>query len=212
MKSMAGMVFVAAAAALLAAGCEDWARLEIDSSGDGGSSGGGSNTAAAADGAATAAADGAATGPSTPAQPPSTGGTAAPAGGVPADFAGVRWLHTDVSGWAQTASLSARVSGGSIILNYDKARVWPEVNGLNANPWVFVHRDGTWYAATFEWLRGGQTSKPTSTVAGDHIKRSPLNNFRPVSGETYGFMVSGLARDRTRNVQERSNVSMVRWP
>lgn len=132
---------------------------------------------------------------------------------VPADFAGVVWLYENVSGWAQTSSLSVSFSGGYINLNYDKARVWPAVNGSNANPWVFVFRDGKWYAATFEWLRFGQTSKPMFTVRGDHIKKSPLNNFQPVSGEVYGFMVSGLARDSsTRNVRERTNVVMKRWP
>lgn len=132
---------------------------------------------------------------------------------VPADFAGVVWLHENVSGWAQTSSLNVSIGGGSITLNYDKAKVWPARNGVNANPWVFVFRDGRWYAATFEWLRFGQTTKPTSTVRGDHIKKPPLNNFHPVSGEVYGFMVSGLARDNsTRNVRERTNVVMMRWP
>jgi len=135
---------------------------------------------------------------------------------VPAGFAGVRWLHTNVSAWPETASLSAGVSGSSVLLNYDKSRSWPSAfaggTEVNANAWIFVYRGGTWYAATWEWLRPGQTSKSTRAVAGDHIKKSPLNDFSPVSGEYYGFMVSGLARDSTRNVQERSNVDMVRWP
>jgi len=135
---------------------------------------------------------------------------------VPADFSGVTWLHSNVAGWPQTASLSVSVGGGSISLNYSKAKVWPGVSAagaiVNANPWIFVLRDGAWYAGTFEWLRPGQTSKPVSVVAGDHIKKSPLNNFSPRSGEVYGFMVSGLARTKTRNVRERSNVVMVRWP
>ena len=142
-------------------------------------------------------------------------GSSASSGG-PIDLGSVRWLNTDVSGWAQTASLSASVSGGSINLKYSKSKSWPSVSVLgasvNANPWVFVNRDGTWYAATFEWLRPGQTSKPVGTVSGSHIKKSPLNNFHPQSGEVYGFMVSGLARTKVRNVQERSNVVMVRWP
>jgi len=136
---------------------------------------------------------------------------------VPSDLAGVHWLHSDVSGWKETGNLrSVRVSGGTITLDYDKARSWPGVSvsgaHVNANPWIFVYRDGRWYAATFEWLRTGQVSKPTSTVAGDHIKKSPLGSFRPKSGTVYGFMVSGLARDKTRNVNERTQVVMYRWP
>lgn len=137
-------------------------------------------------------------------------------GSVPADFAGVVWLHANVSGWAQTASLNASAGGGSISLKYDKSHSWPEVSAggtrVVANPWVFVWENGKWYAATFEWLRKGQTSKPAGTVHGSHIKKAPLDDFVPQSGVRYGFMVSGLARDSTRSVQERSNVDMVTWP
>lgn len=144
-----------------------------------------------------------------------TGGTGS-AQQVPADLAGVVWLHSNVSSWPETASLSVSIGGGSISLNYNKANVWPATQAggttVNANPWVFVFQGGTWYAATFEWLRPGQTSKPTATVSGSHIKKPPLNNFMPVSGKVYGFMVSGLARTSTRNVQERSNVVMATWP
>ena len=148
------------------------------------------------------------------------GGTAASDGApqVPADFSNVTWLHTDVSGWTQTATLTARVTSSTVELNYNKANTWPGVvmtaNPLNANPWIFVRKsDGSgWYAATWEWLKVGQTSKARSSVNGSHIKVSPLNTFEPVPGEWYGFMVSGLARSSTRNVQERSNVVMIKWP
>ena len=137
-------------------------------------------------------------------------------GGGSFSLGSVVWLDTNVSGWPQTASLNAGVSGNSMVLNYDKANVWPAKSAggatVNANAWIFVNQGGTWYGATWEWLRPGQTSKSASSVEGGHIKKSPLNNFRPKSGETYGFMVSGLARTSTRNVEERSNVDMVRWP
>ena len=132
---------------------------------------------------------------------------------VPANFEGVVWLHTNVSGWAVTSPLSVSIGDGLVRLNYDKAEVWPpNGDGLNGNPWIFVYQDNTWYAATWEWLRFGQTAKSMSSVAGDHIKKSPLQDFRPVSGRLYGFMVSGLARDSQRNVHERTPVVMVRWP
>lgn len=136
---------------------------------------------------------------------------------VPEDFAGVTWLHTDVSGWAQTATLeSVSIAGGQICLDYDLADVWPGVDHVdafvNANPWIFIWQDDQWYAATWEWMRHGQTCKNVSAVAGDHIKRDPFLDFSPISGTWYGFMVSGLARDATRNVEERSNVIMFQWP
>ena len=144
---------------------------------------------------------------------PSTGTTT---GGLwPAEITGpIHWLHTDVSSWPVTASLNASV-GGTINMPYSKAKVWPAVDGVNANPWVIVNMNGQWYAATFEWLRHGQTSKPKGVLdgsMGDHIKVAPLNRWRPRSGERFGLMVSGLARTKMRNVQERSNVSMVTWP
>ena len=145
-----------------------------------------------------------------------TAGTAT-AAGWPAEITGsIHWLHTDVSSWPVTASLSASVGGSTINMPYSKAKVWPSVDGVNANPWVIVKwTDGQWYAATFEWLRSGQTSKPKGVLdgsKGDHIKKPPLSSWRPSSGERFGIMVSGLARTETRNVKERSNVSMVTWP
>ena len=133
---------------------------------------------------------------------------------VPANFANVEWLHTDVSSWAQTAKLTVTLTSSSIVLNYDKANVWPAIDGVNANPWIFVPKgDGkSWYAATFEWMRPGQTSKSINSVKGDHIKKAPLQDFVPVPGTWYGFMVSGLCRDSKRNVYERSNVYMLQWP
>lgn len=156
--------------------------------------------------------------PTPPTTPPTT-----PPGDDDAliDFASVNWLDTNISGWAQTASLRASVSGGTLRLNYDKAREWPTARTrasdggpLNGNCWIFVNVNGVWHAATFDWMRTGQTSKPTASVrgTGGHIPRAPLNTFTPRSGETYGFMVSTPARGRERTINERSNVSMVVWP
>ncbi len=132
------------------------------------------------------------------------------------DLGSVVWLDQNVSGWPTTASMNASVSGGTVHLPYDKANVWPGVSAggasVNANVWIFVQQDGTWYGATWEWLRVGQTSKSASSVTGSHIKKPPLESFQPVSGETYGFMVSGLVRIGASNIEERSNVSMVTWP
>lgn len=141
---------------------------------------------------------------------------------IPKDMVNIVWLHTDVSSWQETANLSSVTIGPSTTtLNYSKTSTWPGVAmtashggiiNLNANPWIFVYRNGTWYAATWEWMQVGQTVKSTSSIRGDHIKKAPLDTFYPVKGEVYGFMVSGLARDKTRNVQERSNVVMATWP
>jgi hypothetical protein len=147
---------------------------------------------------------------------------AAPPAGDPDtfDLSKVTWLHHDVSSWPVTATLDASISGGQILMPYTKAKVWPATSttagsGLNANPWAIVQVGGTWYAGTFEWFRHGQTSKPVGVLDGsngDHFKVSPLNRWRPKSGERFGLMVSGLARHTERNAKERSNVSWVVWP
>lgn len=134
------------------------------------------------------------------------------------DLNKVKWLHTDVSDWAVTAKLNAiKIKTETIVVDYDKACVWPGVvikDGVeaNANPWIFINLDGTWYGATWEWLKTCQTEKFLYAVDGSHIKMPPLDTWHPVSGETYYFMVSGLARDSTRNVLERSNLLKVVWP
>jgi len=135
-------------------------------------------------------------------------------GGWPAEITGsIKWLHTNVSSWPVTASLNASVRGGTVNLPYSKSKVWHAVDGVNANPWVFVNLNGQWYAATWEYLRYGQTSKQMGGKSwGGHIKVSPLSSWEPHSGERVGLMVSGLARSSLRNVKERSNVTMVTWP
>ena len=139
------------------------------------------------------------------------GGTA---GGWPAEIDGsIKWLHTDVSSWPVTSSLRVSFSGNTINFPYSKSKTWPALDGVNANPWVIAKIDGKWYAATFEWLRFGQTAKPKATVSGSHIKKSPMNgDWTPQSGQRVGIMVSGLARTQTRNVKERTDVVMVTWP
>lgn len=138
------------------------------------------------------------------------------------DLDDVIWLHTDVSGWPEAAKLSSvSVSLGSdqICLDHDKTDVWDSVDIgdgtlVNANPWVFAEVDGQWYAATWEWMRPSQTCKSASSVAGDHIKKSPFDDmdWTPSSGETLYFMVSGLARFSERNHEERTNLVEVTWP
>jgi hypothetical protein len=142
----------------------------------------------------------------------------APAG--PPDLSQVTWLHTDVSGWDDSAVLSSvQISSDQICLDHDQADVWPvyDLSGTEVagNPWIFIWERDRWYAATWEWLRPGQTCKARYAVAGDHIKQSPFgasSGWEPVSGVTYYFMVSGLARGSERNVAQRTNLVPAVWP
>ena len=135
------------------------------------------------------------------------------------DFGGVVWLAPDVSGWPVTSRLNVKYSDGKVILDYDKASVWPagdtarDGGPVNANPWVLVEKDGKVYAMTFEWLRNGQRAKPMSTVNWAHVKRREFPEpWKPQSGDRVGFMVSGLIRSSSRNVSERTNLVWTVWP
>jgi hypothetical protein len=126
----------------------------------------------------------------------------------------VTWLHTNVARWAVTSQITrARIDDPPICIDHTKAGRWPVKDGSEGNPWIFVNLDGRWYAATYEWLRPGQTCKGIHRDnIGAHIKRPPLDSWRPRSGETVGLMVSARARVNADTVRERSNVVMVRWP
>ena len=154
----------------------------------------------------------------------SPGPAAAPepaSGGWPAELNDVVWLHANVRDWPATAAITgAKIAGGQIQFPYDKASVWPVATsgtgkGTNANVWAIVQIAGKWYAATWEWLRKGQTSKPVGCLdgsKGDHFKVSPLDKWHPKSGERFYLMVSGHARSTGRNVKERSDPVEIVWP
>jgi len=138
----------------------------------------------------------------------------------PPDLDEVIWLHSDISDWPETASLSSvEHTGADLCMDYSHADEWPvyDLDGTKVvgNPWIFIHHDGQWYAGTWEWLRPGQICKSATSVAGDHIKTAPFDassGWRPTSGETYWFMVSGLARWSERNVEARTNLVELTWP
>ena len=146
-------------------------------------------------------------------------------GRLPDELSQVRWLHTDVSNWPVTTTLSVTLGGGRICMEYDKKDVWPSVEirhtsgerniDVVANPWVFLEYQGQWYAGTWEWLVVGATCKNQSSVAGDHIKKPefiPLD-WRPTSGQRLYIMVSALARfPQIANIQERSQIVEIIWP
>jgi hypothetical protein len=133
---------------------------------------------------------------------------------VPFKLSDVTWLHTDVSRWAETSRITdVDITSSQICIEHTKAGRWPSRGGLEGNPWVFAQIGGKWYAGTYEWLREGQICKGiTASNIGEHIKKAPLETWRPRSGELVGFMVSTLARTGQEASAERSNVVMVRWP
>jgi len=138
------------------------------------------------------------------------------------DLSEVVWLHTNVSGWAQTSTITnTSIGDPPISIEHTKSGLWPRGDFsssgaiVDSNAWVFANIDGTWYGATWEWFRPGQTSKDVG--ASDfqtHVNGAPpLNNWTPQSGEQIGLMVSTPARlGPDGPVHERSNVVLTTWP
>lgn len=134
----------------------------------------------------------------------------------------VVWLGTDISKWPITYNLDIDFQGGHIVYRTEATKKWPKKwmgpiakgGQLVGNPWVFIKKDGKWYGATYEWLRPGQKSKPLKTIAGDHIKRFShfSSEWKPTAETYYGFMLSGLVRDSSRNVEERTPIVLGMWP
>ncbi|NKB87166.1 MAG: hypothetical protein GKS06_02960 [Acidobacteria bacterium] len=134
----------------------------------------------------------------------------------------ITYLHANVSGWAVTSTTtSVSVTPGEICVNHTKAGKWPVNRAVEGNPWIVANIGGRWYAATWEWLRPGQTCKrigvpaehPTTAQSiGPHTKKSPLSSWVPKKGETVYFFMSTHARDGTRTRNERSNMVKVVWP
>ena len=140
------------------------------------------------------------------------------------DLSKVTWLHTDVSNWPVTHDLKVNIGAGLICMEFGGTTTWPSAEidhrsgaykiKVNANPWVFVWRNGRWYGGTWEWMTPNGNCKPMRVVEGGHIKQPGLADWGgPVSGETYYFMVSSIARGANlNNYQARTNAVSVIWP
>ena len=137
------------------------------------------------------------------------------------DLSQVVWLHTNVSSWPQTSTItSTQVGAPPICINHTKVGQWQagDFSGsgasVDSNVWVFANINGTWYAATWEWLRAGTTCK--NLGASDfktHVNgAAPLSSWTPKSGDQIGLMVSTPARLGVPAGRERTNVVLVTWP
>ena len=149
--------------------------------------------------------------------------TPAPNSNEQFDLSKVTWLHTNVSNWPVTHNLKVNIGAGLICMEFGGTKTWPSAEidhrsgaykiKVNANPWVFVWRNGRWYGGTWEWMVPNGTCKNLSSVEGGHIKQPGLADWDPVSGETYYFMVSSIARGANlNNYQARTDVVSVVWP
>jgi len=130
------------------------------------------------------------------------------------DLSAVAWHGPDIRGWPIASEMpqGAYVSGSMLHFPHTKAGQWAaNKSGLEGNPWVIVRVGGQWRAATFEWLRKGQTSKPWEKVRADHIKVSAFGDYQLQRGEEFYVIVSGRARGAEIGTQERTAARKVVW-
>lgn len=142
------------------------------------------------------------------------------ADGSPVDFDinEVVWLQTDVSDWAETSELSSvAINGGQVCFTYEGGTRWRSFLGgtayFNATPIVIAKTNGRYYASAFQWFRAGfnYRCKPIDSMW--KASPAPLRNWRPVSGEKVGFLVSTPSRIGVPTRQfERTNIVWIDWP
>ncbi len=131
------------------------------------------------------------------------------------DINTIRWLNADISGWAQTQSItSVSVTPSQICLFYTGVSVWPvDVENCQGNPWIVGFHQGQWMASTYEYFTQGQQCKNLSLPADfAQLLMRPLRDKVWVTGEKVGYIVSGRARDGMRTVQERTQIFESTWP
>jgi len=157
--------------------------------------------------------------PPGPAPPPAPGGGAADE----INLSQVTWLHTNVSNWAKTSTVTGvTVVPGEICVFHTAAGQWPfstsvfsDGSPIEGNIWIFGFINGRWYAATWDWLRPGQECKYESadSIGRDQIRIPPMDaSWIPRAGDTVGFMMSTIARTGLRAGTERTNVVLFTWP
>ena len=85
---------------------------------------------------------------------------------------------------------------------------------------VIVPLDGKGYAAPYDWLGAGEPCHILDVETLDNLYEqlpqrtdvSELERWKPLPGDKIGFLVSGLAKNDLKNVEERSNMLVVTLP
>jgi hypothetical protein len=141
----------------------------------------------------------------------------------------ITWLHTDVSGWDVTSSVTAaHINYDELCIFHTMAGLWPEVLGIfsedpdapmEGNLWIIARVDGVWYAATFDYLRPGGECKYDGYGPDDEgpgpatFGAVPLSTWVPQTGEPVWMFVSTVARHKPLGpLSERSDYVQLLWP
>lgn len=147
-----------------------------------------------------------------------------PAGGLDAfDLGRVQsWLRgPDIAAWPVTSVLAqATCDGREWRFPHSAAGSWPTFDlgpdtPVEGNVWIVAHVGGRWCAATFDWMRVGQTHKtePIEHLGVDQVRQAPMDaSWVPRKGDELYLFVSTPARDGQKTSRaERSNVMRLTW-
>lgn len=138
------------------------------------------------------------------------------------------WSSPDVSGWAQTSTMTRwAFDPGLISLNHTKLGQWqPVLVGPNtlqeATIWLFVNLGSGWIGAGAERLRPNQSTKVEQTnysewfvnLFYDANRWGPLATLTPTVGMPTAMLITaGSTRvDNKYVVQERTDLIQFSWP
>jgi hypothetical protein len=134
-----------------------------------------------------------------------------------------------VSGWDVTSTVTgAHITYDELCVFHTMAGLWPEVLGIfpeepeapmEGNIWVIARVEGTWYAATFDYLRPGDECKyedfsPAGEGPGPStFGAEPLASWVPRTGEpVYMFMSTVARHEPLGRLHERSDYVRLTWP
>ena len=139
----------------------------------------------------------------------------------------------NIGDWERTSqilSIDIRINNGQVSIAHTKADQWNPTESVGSssvedpvegNAWIFVPlADGKTYAAPYDWIGKADPDHMLDVETLDNFyKQLPvragvpeLRNWVPLPGDKIGFMVSGLAKNGLKNVEERSNMLVVTLP
>lgn len=105
--------------------------------------------------------------------------------------------------WPITHALGASL-GGKLTVNSKALTTWPNVDDICGACWFIVWRNSGWRAYCWDYIRRGQTSRDWP-----RRKDKPVDYETVNDGEECYVVITGLCRDKRRNVSERTNIVRV---
>jgi hypothetical protein len=131
-----------------------------------------------------------------------------------------------IAGWPVASKITSIEQGnGQLCINHEQLGRWPSVpffgdpaTLVEGNQWVFMQKNGQWYAGAADWYRPAQACKAldANSIGRDAFYGSdeePLHSWVPQPGELYGLMSSTPARawPDMKTLDQRTNIVVQRW-